>query len=229
MIHFCSVSLWHEILLEWQSPLPHRLMGSTAISQHSLFVSAKNCLKSHCKPSKFNGGGGGVRGPGPVNGVETPAWTSCGQVCYQGGAMPVRCTQIPLSSDESEPVASSLFANTSLIIEFNILNGSFPRDYRTLPQAQSFMSFNLSERFNNNSSNIRCLSLLSTEFRDANTQAPLEQMEMSICTRMLSASCGHSRCICSCGQNKNALLFKWNHSGVTGTSIPSKNALAKTN
>lgn len=174
-------------------------------------------------------GGGGVRGPGPVNGVETPAWTSCGQVCYQGGAMPVRCTQIPLSSDESEPVASSLFTNTSLIIEFNILNGSFPRDYCTLPQAQSFMSFNLSERFNNNSSNIRCLSLLSTEFRDANTQAPLEQMEMSICTRMLSASCGHSRCICSCGQNKNALLFKWNHSGVTGTSIPSKNALAKTN
>lgn len=78
-----------------------------------------------------------------MNGVETPAWTSCGQMCYQGGAMPVRCTQIPLSSNESEPVASFLFTNTSLIIEFNILNGSFPRDYCTLPQASVIYVFQL--------------------------------------------------------------------------------------
>lgn len=77
--------------------------------------------------------------------------------------------------------------------------------------------------------------ILNTEFLDANPQALLVLMEviywylgknihLETCSLLLI---GNHAAFFSCGQNKNALLFMWNCSGVKGASIPSKNALAK--
>lgn len=79
--------------------------------------------------------------------------------------------------------------------------------------------------------------ILNTEFLGANTQALLALMEvmylhhgknihLGTCSLLLLGNHGAFSLV---DKIKNALLFMWNHSGVTGTSITSKNALAITN
>lgn len=118
--------------------------ASQADGKHShrpvfTFCVCKNCFKSHSDTSKLNGGLRGP-GPGPVNGVETPVWST---VLPGSSTQNLKCTQNPLSSNESEPVARSLLTNTSLIIELNMLNGSFPRDYCTLARSSVIYVFQL--------------------------------------------------------------------------------------
>ena len=79
--------------------------------------------------------------------------------------------------------------------------------------------------------------ILNSECLDANTQALLALMEviyvylgknihLETCSLLLR---GNHAAFSLVGKIKNALLCLWNHSGVTGTSITSKNALAKNN
>ena len=68
---------------------------------------------------------------------------------------------------------SSLFTNTSLITELNILNGSLPRDYCALPQDSVIYVFHLITP-----QNLAACRILNTEFLDANTQALLALMEV---------------------------------------------------
>ena len=79
--------------------------------------------------------------------------------------------------------------------------------------------------------------ILNSECLDANTQALLALMEviyvylgknihLETCSLLLR---GNHAAFSLVGKIKNALLCLWNHSGVTGTSITAKNALAKNN